>query len=551
MATLTLGQILSSVRDAALPPGAEGVRVRRIRDDSRNVEPGDLFVAVRGTAADGADHIAEAVARGAAAVVVERDGAGAAQQKTLDIRFEPVKPPRRMSGDPSPSTPSDVPIVHVADARIALAELAAASLGYPARNLNLIGITGTVGKTSVLAMLSGILARADIAAGTIGSLGIEFPGSSSATPNTTSSTTSSSTPSTTSSSTPSTAPNTTQNTTPGALAVQEALSGMVASGVDVAAMEVTSHALVQERVHGLRYDLGIFTNLTMLEHLEYHGSFRNYAAAKLRFLDMLAPEAPLCYAAGDRAVRQAARRHTGPRVSCGGGGAWVAVRREPLSLSGTRITLNVRRRLPRLDGSCLEPCTFPLSLRTLGRPNTMNATLAAAAGLITGASPEAVQQALSAIAPPKRRLQVIRDRAPTIIDDTVGHPDSITAVFEIAENVPHRQLHIVFCIRGGRGVEINARDAEALSIWSRRLTIDLLLITSAVDTADDRNEVSQEEERAFLSMLRTHSVGHTHHRRLDDAVAAVLEDAHDDDLVLLLGAQGMDAGASIARRLLD
>lgn len=315
-------------------------------------------------------------------------------------------------------------------------------------------------------------------------------------------------------------------------------------------MEVTSHALAQERVHGLRYRLGIFTNLTMLEHMEYHGSFRDYADTKLRFLQTLTPDAPLCYAAGDRAVRQAVRRHTGPRVSCGGGGAWVGVRRDALSLSGTRITLHVRRRLPRLDGSCLEPCTIALRLQTLGRPNTVNATLAAAAGLITGASADAVREALSRIEPPRRRMEVVRQRSPTIIDDTVGHPDSITGVFEVAERVPHRELRVVFCIRGRRGEEINARDAEALAIWSRRVRIHHLHITSAIDTADDRNDVSPREERAFLNVLNDHSLSHRHHAKLEDAVAAALAGAADDDLMLLLGAQGMDAGARMARLVL-
>jgi UDP-N-acetylmuramoyl-L-alanyl-D-glutamate--2,6-diaminopimelate ligase len=388
--------------------------------------------------------------------------------------------------------------------------------------MDLVGITGTVGKTSVLAMLAEILGRADIDAGTIGSLGIRFTGRTTHNP----------------------------NTTPGALILQEALRDMADAGVAVAAMEVTSHALMQERIYGLRYDLGIFTNLTLLEHMEYHGSFRSYAEAKLRFLDHLTETAPLVHAAGDRAVRQTARRHPGPRVSCGGGAAWVGIRRESLSLYGTRLTLAVRRPLPRLDGSRLDPCTVPIRLQTLGRPNTINATLAATAGLIVGAAPDVVQQALADVKPPKRRLEVVRDRAPILIDDTVGHPDSITGVFELAERVPHRELRAVFCVRGKRGELINARDAEALAIWARRVRIAALHITSAEDTADERNRVSGAERRAFLRVLESESVPHVHHMRLEDAIAAALTGAADDDLVLLLGAQGMDAGAAIARRLL-
>ena len=500
MKGLTLAQLCRSLPDAVLPAGAAHIPIAHVRDDSRQVERGDLFVAVRGAAADGSEHIAEAVARGAAAVALEESASTAAG-----------------------AAGGAVPFVRVRDTRIALAKLAAASFGFPARRLRIVGITGTVGKTSVLAMLSRIFAEAEISAGTIGSLGITYGDASVPT----------------------------RNTTPGALQVQEALSRMADAGARLAAMEVTSHALVQERVHGLSCDLGIFTNLTMLEHLEYHGSFREYAAAKLRFLELLKPQAPLCYAAGDRVVRQAARRHGGPRVSCGGGGAWVGVRRDSLSLEGTRITLNVRRPLPRLDGSTLPSGTVPLRLQTLGRPNTMNATLAATAGLIAGASPVVVQRALARIPPPRRRLEVIRRRGPIVIDDTVGHPDSITGVFEMAERIPHRQLRVVFCIRGRRGPEINRRDAEALAIWARRVAIDRFVITSATDTADERNDVSAEERRAFLDVLKGASVPHTHHARLDDAIAAVADGAAGNDLVLLLGAQGMDAGASIIQRMLS
>lgn len=491
MTRITVRDLWDDLTDP-LPPAVADLPVGRVRDDSRRVEPGDVFVAVRGSAADGYEHIAEAVARGAALVVAEQDA------------------------------DADVPVVRVADARSALAGLAAAAFGHPANRLTTVGITGTVGKTSVLAMLGAILAEAGIAAGTIGSLGVRYAGSTLLTP----------------------------NTTPGILWIQEALAGMRDAGMNVAAMEVTSHALVQRRVHGIAFDLGVFTNLTMLEHLEYHRSFRAYANAKMHFLEHLRPDAPLVHAAGDRVVRQVVRRHTGPRISCGGGSAWVRVDRDAVDLDGTRITLDIRRPLPRLDGSCLEPCRIPLVLRTIGRPNIANATLAAAAALCLAAGPDHVRAALARIEPPRRRMQVIR-RDPIIIDDTVGHPDSITGVFELVERVPHRSLRVVFCVRGRRGAQINARDAEALAIWSRRVPIDALHVTSAEDSADERNAVSVEEREAFLDVLRRARLPHTHHERLEDAIAAALDGARERDLLLLLGAQGMDAGADIAGRLLD
>jgi UDP-N-acetylmuramoyl-L-alanyl-D-glutamate--2,6-diaminopimelate ligase len=496
---MRLAELCNALPEAHVPRAAAGQRVRAVRDDSRDVRAGDLFVAVpgaagaAGAAGAGRGHARQAAARGAVAIVSETP---------LAVR---------------------VPVVLVPDARRALAALAAAAAGHPARRLRLVGITGTVGKTSVLTMLGEILRAADIRAGTIGSLGIEHAGGGDAT----------------------------AYTTPGALQLQQSMAGMVAAGTRVLAMEVTSHALLQGRVHGLTYELGIFTNLAMLEHLEYHGSLRAYVDAKRRFLDHLDPRAPLIYAAGDRAVRQIASAHPGPLIACGGhSSALVTVRRDRLTVHGTRLTLTVRKPLPRLHAPALAPIALTVQLPVLGRTNIGNATLAAVAGLCLGAEPGAVQEALASLEPPRRRLEVIRAAGPCIIDDTVGHPDSITGVFEVAERVPHRRLHIVFCVRGRRGPVINARDAEALAIWGRRVPIHRLITTSAVESADDRNTVAPAERDAFLGVLERAGLPHMHRDRLDAAIGAALDGCGEGDLLLLLGAQGMDAGAQLVRQRL-
>jgi UDP-N-acetylmuramoyl-L-alanyl-D-glutamate--2,6-diaminopimelate ligase len=486
-AAMRLEQLCRGLDQAALPDGAAHLDVKAVRSDSRAVEPGDLFVAVPGEEQDGGEFVRQAVARGAIAVVAQSNVEAA------------------------------VPVIRVPDARIALAELAATWLGRPVDALALVGITGTMGKTSVLAMVESILDAAGIPCGVVGSLGIHYAGFKDHTP----------------------------NTTPGALELQQAMAGMVEAGTQVMAMEVTSHALVQDRVYGLQYDVGVFTNLTMLEHIEYHGSFAGYAAAKLRFFDYLKPDAPLIHAAGDRAVRAAAQRHSGPRIAVGGGGALVCVRRDAISLDGTRMTLTVRRPLPRHGAAPLQPVSFGIELAATGRTNISNAALAATTALCLGADVAAVQAALAALQPPRRRLQVLQRSGPTIIDDTVGHPDSITGVFEVVRRVRHRRLHVVFGIRGQRGAVINQHDAEALAIWSRTVPVHTLITTSAVDTADERNTVTDEERDAFLRVVQQNGLPHHHEDRLADAMDAVMSAAGEDDVVLLLGAQGMDAAAEL------
>jgi UDP-N-acetylmuramoyl-L-alanyl-D-glutamate--2,6-diaminopimelate ligase len=484
---MTIAELFHDVRGAVIPDGAHSLAASAVCADSRALQPGALFVAVPGEEEDGRTHADAAVAAGAIAVVSET---------ALDV---------------------PVPVVLVPDARTALAELAAAWHGHPADAISLVGITGTLGKTSVLLMLVEILRAAGIGVGSIGSLGISYGGSTDVTP----------------------------NTTPGPLDVQAALAGTAATGGSVLAMEVTSHALVQGRVHGLLYDLGVFTNLAMLEHLEYHGSFRDYVAAKLRFFDHLKPEAPVIYPAGDRAVRAAVRRHTGPCIAVGGRAAAVHVRRQKMSIRGTRVLLQIRRPLPRPGRPPLPPMTLPLELKALGRTNVANASLAAVAALSVGADPDIVSSALCGMEVPPRRLQIVRAAGPAVIDDTVGHPDSITGVFEVVRRLPHERLHVVFCIRGQRGAVINEHDAVALAIWSRQLDIHSLITTSAADTADERNRVTAEEESAFLRVVADAGLNHRHCDTLAGAVGLAARDAGVRDVVLLLGAQGMDAGAGM------
>ncbi|HEV2129523.1 MAG TPA: Mur ligase family protein [Longimicrobiaceae bacterium] len=490
-----LSALVETLGAACLPLEGSELLIHRIVRDSRQVQPGDLFVAIRGTSADGHDAIPDAVANGAAAVVVERE-----------------------VGDPG------VPLVRVENSRRAWAELAAAWYGHPARRLPLVGITGTLGKTSVLTMLEAILTEAGRRAGTIGSLGIRFSGEVEET----------------------------GHTVPDALVLQRALARMIEGGAELAMMEATSHALSQERLHGLSFALGIFTNLVPLEHMEYHGSFEEYVKVKSLFFDHLRPGAPVVYAAGDRVVAALLEERGLPGIGCGAGDdVHVQIRRLGMDTERTRLSLRVQRPLPRLDGGQVEPSEFPLELQLLGRSHVTNAALAGTAALCLGADADAVQRALGAFPPPRRRMEILHRGRFTVLDDTVGHPDSISAVFEVAEQLPHRGIHAVVVVRGQRGEEINQRSASAIAIWTERVPLVSLIVTRSREAADERNRVEPAEHAAFTGRLRQDGCHFEEHERLEDAVRAVLERAGEGDLVLLLGAQGMDAGARIVRRWLE
>ena len=213
--------------------GSELPALNQLTTDSRFVQPGALFIAVRGSQVDGHRYLAAAVTAGAAAAVVEaRQGLA-------------------------------IPEVVVTDGRMAAIELARAWYGDPGRQLSLIGVTGTSGKTTTT-LLTRHLFNADATAGSVGTLGA-FDGRDRPIPSTAGSL-----------------------TTPGPVDLQATLAGLVAAGVKKVAMETSSHSLDQGRLDGLRFDGAIFTNLSR-EHLDYHKTMEEYRTAKLKLMDYVVP----------------------------------------------------------------------------------------------------------------------------------------------------------------------------------------------------------------------------------------------------------------------
>ena len=214
----------------------QGVKPGRLTADSRRVQPGDVFVAFPGAQADGRDFIAQAVARGAAAVVAEA-GSKVGAGNAVNV--------------------ADFPVVEVDGLSRLCGELANLVYGRPSGRLWLAGVTGTNGKTSVSQWIGQAMARHGRKCGIIGTLGNGFPGALIDSP----------------------------NTTPDGIALHAQLARFVAAGAQAAAMEVSSIGLEQGRTDGARFEVAVFTNLTR-DHLDYHGTMEAYAAAKARLFEV-------------------------------------------------------------------------------------------------------------------------------------------------------------------------------------------------------------------------------------------------------------------------
>ena len=223
------------VSDEPVRPGGPAGAVSGIAYDSRTVKAGDVFVALRGQRADGAAFAGQAIDRGAAAIVAERQGSS-------DI-----------------ATPWAV----VRDARVALAILAAEFFDHPSRALRVVGITGTNGKTTTAYLLASIFDAAGVPSGVLGTVAYRVGAEVRAA----------------------------TRTTPEAPDVQRFLREMVAHGCGACAMEVSSHALSQHRVDDTTFAAAIFTNLTR-DHLDFHADMESYFLAKRRLFEMVPRTAP-------------------------------------------------------------------------------------------------------------------------------------------------------------------------------------------------------------------------------------------------------------------
>jgi UDP-N-acetylmuramoyl-L-alanyl-D-glutamate--2,6-diaminopimelate ligase len=230
---LTWPELLAELRraDLLVTAPAQGPDPSALTADSRSVVPGALYIAMRGSQADGHRFVPDALRRRASGVIVET------------------------------SVGSAAPEVVVRDSRRAALALGAAWYGHPARRLTLIGVTGTNGKTTTTGILRHLL-NARGTAGSIGTLGA-FDGQGEAVISTAGAL-----------------------TTPGPIDLQATLAALVERGVDRVTMETSSHSLDQGRLDGLRFAAGVFTNLTR-DHLDYHGTMESYLAAKLKLGGML------------------------------------------------------------------------------------------------------------------------------------------------------------------------------------------------------------------------------------------------------------------------
>ena len=455
---IDIARVAARLRDAGLLVEVRGelpANAAAIADDSRAVKPGTLFVAVRGSARDGHDFLDVAKAHGAAVAIVED------------------------------ATRTSLPALVVREGRRAAALAASASFGDPARQLALVGVTGTNGKTTTVGLLRHLLDDATARAASIGTLGVlvgsegqPVEGGAGL-------------------------------TTPGPIELQRVLRDLVDRGVRRVAMEVSSHSLHQRRVEGLTFDAGVFTNLTR-DHLDYHGTMEAYRDAKAALISFLSPSGTAVVNADDP--------------------AWNALPAAPRRITfSTEVAADVRATgvtyLPHGSEWMLEVHgeRHAVRLPLIGAFNVANALGAAAAAWSLGVPAAALADRLSRAPQVPGRLELLQER-PAVLRDYAHTPDALERALDAVRPFATRKLIVVF----GCGGDRDKGKRPVMGAIAGRLA-DLAIVTSDNPRTEDPARIIDDIEAGMQGVA---------HERVEDrqeAIARALEIAAPTDVVVLAG----------------
>ena len=443
---------------------AAAATVTGIAYDSRRVQPGNVFVALKGEHADGTAFARQAIERGAIAVI-SQDAA-----------------------------PDNVPVAWtiVPDARLTLARVSAEFFGNPSTNMQVIGITGTNGKTTTAYLVASIFDAAGIRCGILGTVGHRIGQEL----------------------------REATHTTPEAPEVQSLLREMVDRGCGACAMEVSSHALSLRRVDGMTFAAAVFTNLTR-DHLDFHEDMEAYFQAKRRLFEMLPREAPSLINMDDprgsslielagRPVTYAVNRH-------------ADITPGPLSFSLQGLTFDART--PR--------GTLHITSSLVGRPNVYNILAAVSTATALGVSFDAIERGITSLDGVPGRFQVVsgpKDDV-TVVVDYAHTDDALRNLLETARPLAAGRLITVF----GCGGDRDRTKRPLMGAVAGRLS-DLIVVTSDNPRSEDPLKIIEEIQRGITVDTRRD----TAQRMLTyvdrhEAIGKAIELARPGDVVLVAG----------------
>ena len=453
-----LGDILMEVEILSHSDSLD-MQVEKISFDSRTVEQGDLFVAVRGTVTDGHKYIPASVNKGAVAIICE------------ELPGSPV---------------GGVNYIRVKNSAIAMARAASAYYNYPSKKLRLVGVTGTNGKTTVATLLYRLFTSLGYASGLLSTAGNMISGRQ----------------------IPAT------HTTPDPLRLNSLLNEMVIAGCEYAFMEVSSIALDQHRTDGVSFAGAIFTNITH-DHLDYHGTFDNYIAAKKTFFDKLDSESFALVNTDDRRSAVMLQNCTGRKAAY-----------------SMKQNAEYRGRLleERLEGMLLKIGDHDVSTHFIGAFNAYNLLAVYGTALELGADETEVLTGISMLTPVEGRLEIIRSRSGQMaIVDYAHTPDALENVISAINRIVDGSAELVIVIGAGGNRDRSKRPlmGKIASTGSTKV-----ILTSDNPRSENPERIIEEMEEGVPHELRSKVLKITDRR---EAIRTALMLAGEKGIVLVAG----------------
>lgn len=447
--------------------GDLGVSVNAITDDSRMASSQSLFVAVKGERVDGHRFISAAMKGGASALVAQEAVSGIS-----------------------------LPFVRVEDSRRALGLLGSRFYDDPSSRIRMIGITGTNGKTTTTYVCKGLLEGLGRQVGLIGTVAYQIGTS--------------------------TMP--AAHTTPGALELQRLLAEMVTSGCATAVMEVSSHALAQDRTSGCEYDVAVFSNLTQ-DHLDFHKTMEDYFQAKLRLFTGLADG----HKKSKRAIINVDDSYGNRIVARSPVPVWTYALKRKADLRAENVQLSIR-------GTTFTATTpvgsFPIESHLVGEHNVYNLLAAIGVALHEGATPDQIRQAVgNVLNVPGRFERVLAGQLFTVVVDYAHTEDALVRLLTTAETLKTGRIITVFGCGGDRDRGKRPKMGAAAVSYS-----DVVILTSDNPRTEDPHAILEQVEVGVVESLRQRP--HVQYRKIADrrqAIEEAVREAHGQDMVLIAG----------------
>jgi len=474
-----LRDLLADAPHAELTGDAQ-TGIRGLAYDSRRVEPGFLFAAIRGEERDGNDFIDQAIERGAVAILTARPPGAAARRGIAWVRME--------------------------NERAGLAIMARNYYGRPDERMRMVGVTGTNGKSTVAILLESIFREAGMNPCLLGTLSYRYGRDEVRA----------------------------ERTTPESLDLYGHLDRFASAGARTGVLEVSSHALAMHRVEGISFHSGVFTNLTQ-DHLDYHGTMRAYLEAKSILFRGLAPESVAILNADDPASDDL-RAVTRARVVTFGQGADADVRLDEVRLSGDGLEATLL-----IGAGVATPESAPARLRVssplLGRPNARNVATAAATALALGVAEGAVARGVAAVSGVPGRLERVDADGPFMVLVDYAHTDdALKNVVAAARDLGRGRIITVFGCGGNRDRSKRSKMGAAAASGS-----DVVVVTSDNPRREDPMKIIEEILPGVRQALTGDPEGRPDPQRCvvevdrREAIGRALSLARKGDCVLIAG----------------